>query len=115
MKNKKIIIKPFKMVSDSFNKGFNRGLVMKREVNIREVRYIVRTLLGIEILKREDADDLEEYYSFNEDLLNVVNDWLKGKCSDNSITEYAYDCSDEPLGIWNAFKIVQYLQKKNII
>lgn len=42
MKNRQIKIEPFKMVCDSFSKGFDRGFVMKREVNILEatVKYI---------------------------------------------------------------------------
>ena len=110
-KSRKVLIKPFKMVSDSFD----RGLVVKRDVNLREARYIMKHLLGIEIYEKEETDDLEEYNSYNEDLLQTVNEWIKGEVTDENIMEYASDCSDEPLGIWNAFKIVQYLQRKEII
>lgn len=109
MKNRQIKIEPFKMVCISFGKGFDRGFVMKREVNIKEARYILKTLLGIEIYDRDDCEDNEEYKCYNEDLVNDVNNWLKGNTDDSTI------CADEPLGIWNAFKIAQYLSKKGAI
>lgn len=115
MKNRQIKIEPFKMVCDSFSKGFDRGFVIKREVNIKEARYILKTLLGIEIYDRDDCEDNEEYKYYNEDLVNDVNDWLKGNTDDSTITDYASECADEPLGIWNAFKIAQYLSKKGVI
>ena len=115
MKNRQIKIKPFKMVCDSFSNGFDRGFVIKREANIREARYILKILLGINIYDRDDFDDNGEYSSYNEDLLNDVNNWIKGDTDDSTIADYASECSDEPLGIWNAYKIAQYLSKKGII
>lgn len=112
MKNRKVVIKPFKMVCDFFDRGF----VMKRDVTLREARYISKRLLGIDIYTKDDLDDAEEYNSYNEDLLNDINGWLKGNVDDGHILEnYAGDCGDEPIGIWNAFKIAQYLSKKKII
>ena len=47
--------------------------------------------------------------------LLMVNNWLKGNTDDSTITDYASECADESLGIWNAFKIAQYLSKKGVI
>lgn len=84
-------------------------------MTLREAKYILRVLLGININCNTDFDCIEDRKQYNEDLLSCVNDWLKGDCQDNSISEYAGDCMDEPIGIWNAFKIAQYLSKKKII
>ena len=111
MKKRKVIIKPFQMICDSFDRGF----VMNRDVTLREARYILKRLLGIDINDRNCYDYTDEYQEYNKDLLNDVNNWLKGNIEDSSIMEYASDCSDEPIGIWNAFKIAQYLSKKKII
>src|SRR5574344_383358 len=111
MKKRKVIIKPFQMICDSFDRGF----VMNRDVTLREAKYILKTLLGIDINDKDCFDDIEEYKEYNEDLLDSMNGWLKGNRDDSSIMEYAGDCSGEPIGIWNAFKIAQYLSKKKII
>ena len=92
-----------------------KGLVLKRELTIRECRYIMRNLLMIEINSEEDCYDSEEYKEYNSELQKVVNDWLRGEAEDYSIMEYAYDCSDEPIGVMNLIPILMYLKKREII
>ena len=41
--------------------GFPKGLILNRELTIRECRYILKTLLGINISIKEDFYDIEEY------------------------------------------------------
>ena len=52
---------------------------------------------------------------YNNELYNDVNDWLVGDTDDYKIAQYAYDCSDESLGMFNMLTITQYLIKKGII
>lgn len=92
-----------------------KGLVLKRELNIRECRYIMKKLLMIDINTEEDCYDSEEYKEYNSELKKTVNDWLRGDAEDYSIMEYAYDCSDEPIGIMNLIPIIMYLKKREII
>lgn len=95
--------------------GFPKGLILKRDLSARECRHIMKTLLGIEINTREDVYDDEEYKDYNDELKETVNKWLIGEVDDSNIMEYAYDCSDEPIGIMNLIPIIQYLKKKKII
>ena len=92
-----------------------KGLVLKRELTIREGRYIVGNLLMIGINSEEDCYDSEEYKEYNSELQKVVNDWLRGEAEDYSIMEYAYDCSDESIGVMNLIPILMYLKKREII
>ena len=92
-----------------------KGLVLKRELTIRECRYIMRNLLMIEINSEEDCYDSEEYKEYNSELQKVVNDWLRGEAEDYSIMEYAYDCSDESIGVMNLIRSLMYLKKREII
>lgn len=108
---KRIILKPFKAVIRDNNHNFCDGLVLKRDLNLREAKHIVRDILGIVLFSRDDFCDSEEYESENKDFLKTVNEWIQGKQSDSSIAEYAGDCMDEQLGIFNAIKILEYLQK----
>ena len=92
-----------------------KGLVLKRELNIRECRYIMKNLLMIDINTEDDCFDSEEYKEYNSALKTTVNDWLRGDAEDDSIMEYAYDCSDEPIGMMNMIPIRMYLKKREII
>lgn len=110
---KRFNIGTVKMVMES--NGFPKGLVLSRELTIRECRYIMRELLGIDI---QDSDCFEfsvDYKIYNDELCKDVNGWLRGECDERCIMEYAYDCSDEPLGMMNLLPIIMYLKRKNII
>ncbi len=95
--------------------GFPKGLILNRDLSIRECRHIMYSLLGININTKEDMYDAEEYRDYNNILKDDVNKWLAGNLDDSRIMEYAYDCADEPIGIMNLITILSYLKKKNII
>ena len=95
--------------------GFPKGLSLKRKLTIRESKHIIRNLLGIDLNDKDCFDSIEEYKEYNNDVCDTVNDWLIGNCDDDSIMEYAYDCSDEPIGIMNLIPIINYLKKLDII
>lgn len=95
--------------------GFPKGFVMKRKATLRECRYILYRLLGINICTREEFEFPEDYKEYNEELLNDVNGWLSGERDEDCISDYAFDCKDEPLGMHNMLIITNYLQKKGII
>lgn len=93
----------------------DRGFILKRALTLKECRHILRNILYINIATLEDYGDYDDYKEYNTDLQKVVTLWLKGEIDDTSIMEYAYDCADEPIGIWHAFKVAEYLQKRCII
>lgn len=95
--------------------GFPKGLILKRDLTVKESRYIMYHLLGININTINEYDDKEEYKEYNDELTNSVNSWLRGDIDDEIIMEYAYDCSDEPMGIMNLIPIICYLKKRDII
>ena len=90
------------------------GLVLKRKVTIREAKYILTNIFGIELLTKDDFENLEEYQEQNQEYTKVVNDWLIGKADNTIIMEFAWD-SNEPIGIFNLISIIYYLKKKNVI
>lgn len=95
--------------------GFSHGLVTKRLVTTGEARYIMRNIFGIDVNDRECFESKEDYDEYNNELTQNFNDWLNGDADDQTIMNYAYDCSDEPIGLFHAFKMAEYLQKKGII
>ena len=96
--------------------GFPKGFILKRELTLRECRYILKTLFGIDINDADCFNYAYEYKSYNDALKQDVNGWLKGECYDDYIMmEYAGDCGDEPIGIMNLVPLICYLKKKNII
>lgn len=107
-----IELEPIKVLTPN---GFSHGLVTKHPVSTREVRHIMRNIFGIDINNRDCFESQENYNEYNKELTQNFNDWLNGNADDESIMGYAYDCSDEQLGIFNAFKMAEYLQKRGII
>ena len=92
-----------------------KGLVLKRELTIRECRHIMKNLLMIEINREEDCYDSWEYNVYNSELQKDVNDWLRGDADDYSIMNYAYGYSSESIGIMNLIPILMYLKKRDVI
>ena len=90
------------------------GLVLKRKVTIKEAKYILTNIFGIELLTKGDFENLKEYQEQNQEYTRVVNNWLIGKADDTAIMEFAWD-SNEPIGIFNLISIIYYLKKKNVI
>lgn len=95
--------------------GFAHGFKTKRKATIREARYVLKNIFGIDINNQSDMFSVEDYKDYNNDLVNDFNNWLNGESDDSAIMSYAYDCSDESLGLFNAFKLAEYLQKRGII
>ena len=95
--------------------GVVKGFVLKRNVTERECRHIFTCIFGIVISTREDFVDKEEYVGYCKDLTETLNKWLIGETDDDSIMEYAYDCSNEPLGLFNLLPLIVYLKKREVI
>lgn len=112
IKTTTIRLKPIKILTPN---GFSHGLVTKRPVSTREVRHIMRNIFGIDVNDRDCFESQEDYNEYNKELTRNFNDWLNGDADDEAIMGYAYDCSDEQLGLFNAFKMAEYLQKKGAI
>ena len=123
--NKEFKFKPINVTLEG--SGIVCGFLLKRDLRIEEARYIVGKLLGIDVMNLSDfdygdmddseqvKDNLDEFNSYNNELCDHVNNWLRGRCDDSIIMDYAYDCSDEPLGIFNLLPIIEYLQQINVI
>ena len=95
--------------------GYPCGFFLKRRLNLRECKYILDKLLGIVVNTRDCFYDKEEYDDYNQEIEDTVNEWLNGNLEDESIAEFAEDCSDEQLGVFNMFPIAAYLLKINAI
>ena len=89
-------------------------IIRDRQVTIKEAKYILTNIFGIELLTKDDFENLKEYQEQNQEYTRVVNNWLIGKADDTAIMEFAWD-SNEPIGIFNLVSIIYYLKKKNVI
>ena len=95
--------------------GTVKGLVTKRDINIRECRYIFKHIFYINILDKCDLGDNEEYKEYNEEIVGALNRWIHGETDDNYIMEFACDCEDEALGLFNLLPLLVYLNKIGVI
>lgn len=105
-------LKPFRFCCHN---GFFSGFKLKRELTLRESKYILNNLLGIAVEGRDCFEDSEGYKEYNDEIHKIVTSWLRGELEDDAIQSLSYDCSEEPLGVFNALNIVIYLQKHGII
>ena len=95
--------------------GYPCGFFLKRRLNLRECKYILNNLLGINLAIRDCFYDKEEYGDYNQELEDSINDWLNGNLVYESIAEFEADCYPGQLGIFNMFPIAAYLLKINAI
>jgi hypothetical protein len=95
--------------------GYPCGLMLKRRLTLRECKHILKNLLGINLAIRDCFYDKEEYEDYNQELEDIVNEWLNGNLDDESIAEFEADCYPGQLGIFNMFPIAAYLLKINAI
>lgn len=95
--------------------GFPKGLVLKRDLNVREAKHLMRKFLGIDVNGIDEFEYKDEYDDYNNGLTSDVNSWLKGEIEDHSLMEYAYGCMGDELGVFNTIPIILWLQSKDII
>ena len=95
--------------------GYPCGFFLKRRLSLRECKYILNNLLGINLAIRDCFYDKEEYGDYNQELEDSINEWLNGNLEDESIAEFEADCYAGQLGIFNMFPIAAYLLKINAI
>ena len=98
-----------------YSNGYTCGFFLKRRLNLRECKHILKNLLGINLAIRDCFYDKEEYDDYNQEIEDTVNEWLNGNLEDESIAEFEADCYSGQLGIFNMFPIVMYLLKIHAI
>ena len=112
IKTTTVRLRPVKVLTPN---SFSHGLVTKRPATTREVRHIMKNILGIVVYELDDMYDKEEYEEYNKEMTETFNEWLNGNADDQSIMDSAGDCSNEQVGLFNAFKMADYLQKRGVI
>lgn len=99
-----------------YSDGHVEGFKTKRLATIEETRDIFYNIFGIDISNLDDfGKNLDDYNDYNTGLTEIFNGWLEGQYDDQSIMEYAYDCNDEQLGLFNLIPLIIYLKEKEII
>ena len=93
----------------------NNKVIDAFKANIAFVQQF-NTLFGIDISNLDDfGKNIDDYNDYNTGLTEIFNGWLEGQYDDQSIMEYAYDCNDEQLGLFNLIPLIIYLKEKEII
>lgn len=114
---KRIVLKPVKVIRQSANNPYMRGLVTKRDLTTREACHIYREIYLFDLDLTLDECDKEERDDFYKDITEKMNDYIKGDCSWNDLCEatYCYDDDDSGASIASQLKCVEYLQKRGVI
>lgn len=95
--------------------GYPCGFFLKRRLNLRECKYILNNLLGINLAIRDWFNYKEEYDNYNQEIEDTFNEWINGNLDDDAIAEFEAVCYHGQLGIFNMFPIAAYLLKINAI
>ena len=115
---KKITLKPVRVIRQSANNPYMRGLVTKRDLTTREACHIYREIFLFDLdYSLEDFDSREEKEDFYKDITQKMNSYIKGDVSWNDLCEatYCYDDDESGASIASQLKLVEYLQKKGVI
>lgn len=95
--------------------GYPCGLMLKRRLTLRECKYILNNLLGINLAIRDWFNYKEEYDNYNQEIEDTFNEWINGNLDDDAIAKFEAVCYHGQLGIFNMFPIAAYLLKINAI
>lgn len=117
---KKITLNPVKVIRQSKNNPYMRGLVMKRDVTNREACHIYMEIFLFNLdLSLDDFESREEKEDFYKDITEKMNLYIKGDIGWNSLCDatYCYEDPDDDRGpsIASHLKLVEYLQRKSVI
>lgn len=114
----KITLKPVKVIRQSKNNPYMRGLVINRDLTTREACYIYRNIFLFNLdLSLDDFGSKAEKEYFYDDITEKMNRYLKGEVGwgDLCNATYCYDDDDDGASIASHIKLVEYLQKKGVI
>lgn len=115
---KTITLRPVRVIRQSKQNPYMRGLVLKREVTTREACHIYRNIFLFDIdLSLNDMEDKEEKDYFYSDITEKMNEYLKGNADWGSLCEatYCYDDDETGASVASHLKLVEYLQKRGIV
>jgi len=116
---KKITLKPIRCIRQSENNPYMRGLVMKRDLTVREACHIYRDIFLFDLdLSLNDFENKEERDDFYAEVTEKMNGYIKGDCSYRDLCDatYCYDLDDDSgISIGAHIKLVEYLQKREVI
>lgn len=116
---KRITLKPVKVIRQSENNPYMRGLVTKRNLTVREACHIYREIFLFDLdYSLGDFETKEEKDFFYKNITDTLNNYLKGDVGFNALCDatYCYNQDDDSgLSIACHLKLVEYLQKKSVI
>ena len=115
----KITLKPVRCVRTSKENPYIKGLVMKRGLTTREACYIYRHILlfNIDLVLDDYGNSKEEKRDYYKDITEELCSYIKGDTDWGSLCEttYCYDEDGIGVSVGAHLKLVEFLQKRNII
>lgn len=115
---KTIKLNPVKCIRQSKNNPYMRGLVMKRNLTRREACHIYREIFLFNLdLSLDDFEDSLEKDNFYTEITEAMNNWIKGDVGWTTICDATYCYDDDEMGpsAASCLKLVEYLQKREVI
>lgn len=115
---KRIVLKPIKVIRQSAQNPYMRGLVTKRDLTTREACHIYREIYLFNLdLSLNEFENKEERDDFYKEITQTMNNYIKGDVSWNDLCDatYCYDDDERGASVASQLKLAEYLQKKGVI
>lgn len=117
---KTIKLNTVKVIRQSKENPYIRGLVMKRNLTVREACHVYRNIFLFDLdLSLADFETKDERDYFYKDITNTLNNYIKGEVGYRDLCDvtYCYDDDNDisSISIGAHIKLVEYLQKVGVI
>ena len=94
--------------------GFPKGLILNRNLDFDECKYVMKCMFGVEISNSTDIlFDLIPYSEYCDAFIKKVNKWLKGEIDDFEVeSQYAFGYS---ISVMHIIPVIEFLRERNIL
>ena len=114
---RKIKLNPVVAFRRSKQNPYMYGLLMKRDLTVKEACHIYRNIFLFNIdlsLDESDAEEKKEYYIA---ITKAMNNYIKGDIGWSTLCDETYCYDDDEMGpsVASCLKLTEYLQQKGIV
>lgn len=92
------------------------GLVLKRELTLKESQYVMGNILGVPLKTRKVFDDIFDWNVYKGTLMKCTNSWLEGSMDlDSAACCVMSECMRTSFNMMNFLLVVDYLKRKDVL
>lgn len=94
---------------------YPRGLNLKRELTLKECKYILENILKIDFADKTMFGCKEEFDDYKKQIVFLINSWIKGEIDLGTVLTECGEYYEKDVPVFIAFPLVEYLRKIDAI